>query len=1128
MTAQTYPFIDIAALNPVREGFARGDAMIVVSPSLDHFIWANGPGARLFGYPDLEEIAGAACDLPVQARRQIKGIHGYPDIGANRTVVVRLASGLTSRTVGFLASALRLPDGETGILLALPAATRASRTRNEIAEDAISGICEAGHYAALVDADGTILAGSPGLETLALPHSSLVGLIGDVAHEDDRLVKKRIPAGHRMVPAGFARLTDDPALHLLVAIDENALIGAFDDAAEMPAAEEPTPALIRFGDGEEHSEPEPFANEADDERDVEEPAPFAAAPARSEPDAGPATREDLPQAAEAPMEAEPDAESAQPHATADGDRPVEEPPAAPAPRVEAAEPPVAATVRFVWRTDAEGRFSAISPEFAQAVGENAADVIGRRFTDVATVFNLDPDDEIAGLLERRDTWSGRTVLWPRQGTDLRVPVDLAALPVYGRDRNFEGFRGFGVARTSDSVADPDGLGRALENERPGEAEEAGTAEIPAVEEDDPFRGEVPALKVQETPALRSSDKIISLAERRDRPVEHDLSPAEQLAFRTIGDRLKGEGLGKDEAEDSVEIPVADAAAEADSADTGMQARDDGAETGAAPSREPVEPALPAAPAIASSGFIPSAFQAAEERAARSGAPLAATIASSGTTPALLARLPVPVLVTSAGNLCYANREFLALSGYDTLAELEAAGGLAVLFADEVEYHPGEDSGARTMPLRTRGGDVVPVNAHLQSVSWTEGKALLLAFRQQPAQTPASVNDNEPRRHLLAEVADIPQLQATVEQLTTILDTATDGIVLIDNEGNVRSLNGSAEALFGFDTDEIQGKPFSQLFAVESQRSARDYLNGLSEHGVASVLNDGREVIGREARGRFIPLFMTIGQLPGDGGYCAVLRDITHWKRSEEELTDARREAEVASRQKTDFLARISHEIRTPLNAIIGFSELMISERFGPIGNQRYRDYLQDIKRSGNHVLDLVNDLLDISKIEAGQQEMNYEAVSLNDVLNESVALMQPQANRERIIIRSSFASGLPDVVADLRSIKQIALNLMSNAVKFTQPGGQVIVSTAYEAGGDVAMRVRDTGVGMSAADIEQALKPFKQLGTIHRSRGDGTGLGLPLTKAMVEANRAKFTIESTPGEGTMVEVTFPPTRVLAD
>jgi PAS domain S-box-containing protein len=410
---------------------------------------------------------------------------------------------------------------------------------------------------------------------------------------------------------------------------------------------------------------------------------------------------------------------------------------------------------------------------------------------------------------------------------------------------------------------------------------------------------------------------------------------------------------------------------------------------------------------------------------------------------------------------------------------------------------------------------------MRAVPWRGGRALMLVMRDvSEAEAPVASDG----RHLPPRT----ELEARVAEMRTILDTATDGVVLITPDRTIRSMNRPAEALFGFDSDDVAGKPFVSLFAMESQKAARDYLGGLADNGVASVLNDGREVIGREAQGRFIPLFMTIGKLPADSGYCAVMRDITPWKRAEEELTQARAEAERASSQKTEFLARISHEIRTPLNAIIGFSELMMDEKFGPIGNDRYRDYLRDINRSGNLVLDLVNDLLDISKIEAGEQEMSYEAVSLNDTLGETVAMMQPQANRERVIIRSSFASKLPEIVADLRSIRQIALNLLSNAVRYTQAGGQVIVSTSYETSGDVVMRVRDTGIGMSAAEIEQALKPFKQINALKRGRSDGTGLGLPLTKAMVEANRARFQIHSVPGEGTLVEVVFPSTRVLAE
>ena len=382
----------------------------------------------------------------------------------------------------------------------------------------------------------------------------------------------------------------------------------------------------------------------------------------------------------------------------------------------------------------------------------------------------------------------------------------------------------------------------------------------------------------------------------------------------------------------------------------------------------------------------------------------------------------------------------------------------------------------------------------------------------------------PDRQLVEDLASAGQ---KIAELEAILDTATDGVAVVDADGCIVRINRSAEALFGVDSAHVAGLPFTHLLAEESRKSALDYLEGLAQNGVASVLNDGREVIGRVPQGGLIPLFMTMGRLGETGKFCAVLRDITQWKNAEEELINARRAAETASMQKSDFLAKVSHEIRTPLNAIIGFSEVMMEERFGPIGTERYKEYLRDINVSGAHLMSLLNDLLDLSKIEAGKLDLNFEAVALNDIVMECVAMMQPQANRERIIIRTSLSSQVPSIVADPRSIRQIVLNLVSNAVKFTLAGGQVIVSTALEERGEVTLRIRDTGIGMSEKDVETALMPFRQVATSAKHRSDGTGLGLPLTKALVEANRAAFQIDSAVGQGTLIRVTFPSTRVLA-
>jgi signal transduction histidine kinase len=250
-----------------------------------------------------------------------------------------------------------------------------------------------------------------------------------------------------------------------------------------------------------------------------------------------------------------------------------------------------------------------------------------------------------------------------------------------------------------------------------------------------------------------------------------------------------------------------------------------------------------------------------------------------------------------------------------------------------------------------------------------------------------------------------------------------------------------------------------------------------------------------------------------------------FKKTEAEMRAATREAQRAAAAKAEFVAKISHEVRTPLNAITGFAEVIIGERFGPIGNERYREYMKDIYAAGLHVVSVLNDLLDLSKVETGMLDMSFANVSLNELTQQCVGIMQPQASRARIIIRTSLTPGLPQVVADERSLRQIVLNLLSNSIKFTGPGGQVIVSTAFADGGEAVLRVRDTGVGMSEKDVEAALEPFRQTATSGSWGSGGTGLGLPLTKALAEANRAHFSIKSAPNAGTLIEVAFPPTRI---
>jgi PAS domain S-box-containing protein len=376
--------------------------------------------------------------------------------------------------------------------------------------------------------------------------------------------------------------------------------------------------------------------------------------------------------------------------------------------------------------------------------------------------------------------------------------------------------------------------------------------------------------------------------------------------------------------------------------------------------------------------------------------------------------------------------------------------------------------------------------------------------------------------------ELETVSSEAKELRSMLDAVADGFVVIDSDHRVVSVNHRAEAMLAVPANEIVGLPFSALFAPESQSDVHQHLNAVLRRDHASD-GTGCEVRGRVGGGGTIPLLLTIRRISGASDQlCAFFRDITSWKQSEDELRNAKRLAEQASSAKSDFLAKISHEIRTPLNAILGFSEVMIEERFGAVGNDRYKQYLKDIHASGEHLVALLNDLLDLSKIEAGKLELNIASIDLNALTQQCVALMQPQATRDRIIIRTSLAESLPPALADERSVRQIILNLLSNSIKFTGPGGQVIVSTAFNDDGSIALRVRDTGMGMSEKEIAIALEPFRQLATSVARGKEGTGLGLPLTKALAEANRARFSIKSGVNEGTLVEVAFAGSRMAAE
>ena len=265
---------------------------------------------------------------------------------------------------------------------------------------------------------------------------------------------------------------------------------------------------------------------------------------------------------------------------------------------------------------------------------------------------------------------------------------------------------------------------------------------------------------------------------------------------------------------------------------------------------------------------------------------------------------------------------------------------------------------------------------------------------------------------------------------------------------------------------------------------------------------------------------------GERYVVGVISDITERKRMERDLVAAKLQAEDANRAKSTFLANMSHELRTPLNAVIGFSEIIKNELLGAIGEPRYRDYAGDIHSSGKHLLKLINDILDMTKVEAGTYQLREDVCDIAKVLGEAVALVQNPAIQKELTVRVDVPDDIPFLFADERCVRQVVVNFLSNGIKFTPKGGDVAVRAHLEPDGAIVIAVVDTGIGMAQDDIRHALSPFRQLEGSLARKYEGTGLGLSLTKAMIDLHEGTLRVDSKIGAGTTVTAHFPPRRTI--
>ncbi len=781
--------------------------------------------------------------------------------------------------------------------------------------------------------------------------------------------------------------------------------------------------------------------------------------------------------------------------------------------------PIVGPVRFVWKLDAEDRFSNIDPALASRLGPHAP-LAGESLAQFQARVRLEPSDAWSAAVAARATFSALRVEWTEYGGARARVTRISGAPQFDRSRNYAGFLGFGILTPEsferaplepEAQAPQDGLGLesvAPPQEAAGEPRVetfAGTAPEEEAGLPDSYEAvsgppEAAVAPPAETPApvTRAGAEIVMLRPANASP---NVVPIRPGALNVLAPPPEEPEPPRGEESVSLTSQERDAFREIARA-LGVRVRPprDTAPDGASNGGSSDEPAHPAAD-------VESLIAPAEAEAALHQ-PLAASPRDD--VAALVDVLPVGALVVRAGEALYANRSLLDFVGFATLQAFRAGDGVKQIFR-------GRDpesfvAGGSGVPLVAADGELAMVHALSRPISWQGAPATLIALRRS--------RDAEHQEQLRSTEHEAREHAAKARDLMAALDAAADGMVRLDASGRILAMSARAEVLFGYDQKETAGESFLMLLAPTSQAAATAALEQATKE-TASAAARSVEVSARDRGGRAFPARLTLGRMTStvDPEFFAIVNDLTQARATERDRDAAREAAEKISARKTEFLATVSHEIRTPLHAILGFTEVMIEERFGPIGNERYKDYLKDIHASGQHVMSLANDLLDLAKIEAGKMELQFAPVDANRIIRECVALMQPQAARERIIVRLSLFDKLPNVMADERSLRQIILNLMSNAVKYNEPGGQVIVSTALDEAGHAIIRVRDTGVGMNESELGLALEPFKRVGGGRHD--EGTGLGLPLTKALADANHADFSIKSRKDQGTLVEVAFP-------
>jgi len=456
-----------------------------------------------------------------------------------------------------------------------------------------------------------------------------------------------------------------------------------------------------------------------------------------------------------------------------------------------------------------------------------------------------------------------------------------------------------------------------------------------------------------------------------------------------------------------------------------------------------------------------------------------------------------ILVNKEGRIAFVNGQTEKLFGYNR-NELIGQGVEIIIPARYRERHPSFRNMFFTSP---------------QARAMGAGRELF-ALKKDGTEFPVEIGLNPlitvEGTLVLAAIIDITERKRAEERFRLVVESAPNAMVLVNKEGKISLVNSQTEKLFGFSREELINRGVELLIPLRFKDKHPEYRDSFFSTPKARSMGVGRDLYAKRKDGTEFPVEIGLNPLETDEGpmVLAAIIDITE------------RKAQEANRLKSDFLANMSHELRTPMNAIIGFSELLIDQKVGGL-NTKQLDYLQDIHTSGSHLLRLINDILDIAKIEAGKTELSIESFSITAAIEEVIKVLKPIADKKNVIVQIQMADDVHTISADKNKFKQILYNLASNAIKFNHTGGSILIQTENGGANSFRMKIKDTGIGIARENIRKLFIPFVQLDTGTARKHEGTGLGLALTKTIIELHGGAIAVESAIGEGTIFTVTMP-------